>query len=149
MAIKVMLTSNIQNIGNIGTIKEVSKGFARNYLIPKKLAIEINKKNINKVKKNIERIKYDEVRLINIAKELATKLNKLKLFTQIKIGDNNKTFGVITKAKIAHLLHDSGFQIDKHQIILHKDIKEVGEYTINIKLHPKVTAQFNLSVINE
>jgi large subunit ribosomal protein L9 len=149
MTIKVMLKSNIPNLGTIGTIKEVAAGFARNYLLPKKLVVEINKKNISNIKKSIEQTKQHEIKLINIAKKLATKIEQLKLCTQIKIGNNNKTFGLITNSKIANLLYSNGFKIDKHKIILHTNINKVGKYIINVKLHPQVIAKINLLVTNK
>jgi large subunit ribosomal protein L9 len=146
---KVMLTSDVPILGTVGKIKEVAAGFARNYLLPKRLAIEINKKNVKIVNNHIQQLQNHENKLINVAKKLAIKLEQLKLCTQLKIGDNNKTFGAITSTKIANLLHESGFKIDKHKIILYKDIKEIGQYTIDIKLHPQVIAKLSLLVTNK
>ncbi|MDR0890666.1 MAG: 50S ribosomal protein L9 [Endomicrobium sp.] len=147
---KVMLISNIQKVGNIGTIKDVAPGFARNYLFPKKLAVAANKKNLLKFKNYIQHKAKTENKILDDAKIIASKLNNIELCMKIKLGQNHKTFGVITNSKIADvLMKQHKIKIDKHKILLSETINYPGKYNINIKLHPQVVSTLNIVVSDD
>lgn len=145
---KVILNLKLSKIGKIGDIVDVASGFARNYLIPKKLAFEANSKNIsvlNNIKKKKENL---EKKTVNSAKNLATKIEATDFVINLKVGKNNKVFGAITNLDIETMLKEKGFLIKKHDILMRDPIRKCGTYKINIKLHPKIIAEINLLVIS-
>jgi large subunit ribosomal protein L9 len=146
---KVILRSDITNIGRQGEIKEVSAGFARNYLVPKSLAMEANAQNLKIWER--ERVKLEKQReeIINNAKDLAGKLEAAEFSVKVKLGDNGKIFGSVTTANIAKIIENQGFQVSKRDILLADSIKEAGSYEISIRLHPEVAAKIKLSVVSE
>ena len=146
---KVILRSDITNVGRQGEIKEVSAGFARNYLVPKKLAMEATPQNLKIWER--ERVKLEKQReeIISAAKEMASKLEAAEFSVKVKVGENNKVFGSFTNSNIAKILEESGFAVNKRDILLSDSLKELGNYDINIRLHPEVTAKIKLSVISE
>lgn len=146
---KVILRSDITNIGRQGEIKDVSAGFARNYLVPKKLAMEATPQNLKIWER--ERVKLEKQReeIIAAAKELASNLEAAEFSTKVKVGENGKVFGSVTNANIAKIIEDSGFEVNKRDILLSDSIKELGNYEISVRLHPEVTAKIKISVISE
>ncbi len=146
---KVILRSDIVNVGRQGEIKDISDGFARNYLIPKKLVMEADNKNLKIWEK--EKIKLEKQResLIGEKKELAEKIEKISLTITVKVGENGKLFGAVTVSDIAEAFEEKGFKINKHDILLAESLKEVGAYTVNVRLHPEVTAEAKVWVVEE
>lgn len=146
---KVILRSDITNVGRQGEIKEVSAGFARNYLVPQNLAMEANARNMKIWER--ERVKLEKQReeIINRAKETAAKMESAEFGVKVKVGENGKVFGSVTSASIAKLFEEQGFEVNKRDILLSDGIKELGEYEIGIRLHPEVIAKIKLSVSSE
>jgi large subunit ribosomal protein L9 len=146
---KVILKSDIPNVGRQGEVKEVSAGFARNYLIPQGLVAEANTLNFKLWEREIGRLEKHREEIINSAKEIASKMETSEFVAKVKIGENGKIFGLITTTKLAKIFGDSGFKVNKHDILLLDNIKGIGDHEINIRLHPEVIAKIKLSVINE
>ncbi|MDR2192162.1 MAG: 50S ribosomal protein L9 [Endomicrobium sp.] len=146
---KVILRSDITNVGRQGEIKEVSEGFARNYLVPKNLVMEASAQNLKIWER--ERVKLEKQRegIINRAKELAANLEASEFSIKVKLGDNGKIFGSVTAANIAKIIEKQGFEIGKRDILLSDSIKEIGNYEISVRLHPEVTAKIKLAVVSE
>ena len=146
---KVILRSDITNVGRQGEIKDVSAGFARNYLVPKKLAMEATPQNLKIWER--ERVKLEKQReeIVSAAKEIAVKLEASEFSTKVKVGENGKVFGSVTTANLSQLLADNGFEVNKRDILLSDTIKELGNYEINVRLHPEVTAKIKIAVISE
>ncbi len=147
---KVILKENMDNLGYTGDVVEVSKGYARNYLFPRGLAIEHTSGNL----KSIEHLKKKEWekrnREILEAKELADKLNKLEIVFMVKVGKDGKLFGSITNKDIAQYLIDNHqIEIDRKKIEQNEIIKRTGDYQANIRLHREVNAQINVKIIPE
>ncbi|MCX7957198.1 MAG: 50S ribosomal protein L9 [Endomicrobia bacterium] len=132
---KVILIQNIEKLGQFGEIKNVSDGYARNYLIPRKMAILYNEKNIKYIeslKKDIELKKKREIDFIN---EIKDKLEKNSITISISVGKDNKVYGSITKEDISKAIEQNlGVKVDKHKIKLDHSIKEVGIFSIDIQL---------------
>ena len=146
---KVILRSDITNVGRQGEIKEVSPGFARNYLVPQNLAMEANAQNLKIWERERVKLEKQREKIINDAKELAVKLEAAEFSVKVKLGDNGKIFGSVTTANIAKIVAEQGFEVSKRDILLSDSIKEIGNYEINIRLHPEVTAKIKLAVISE
>lgn len=144
---KVTLTEDVKKLGKKGEIVDVSDGYARNYVIPKKLGVEANNKNMNdlKLKKaNEEKIAKEQLEAAQaFAKELETK----EVTVSIKSGEGGKTFGSVSSKEIAEAAKaQCGMEIDKKKIQMPEAIKSLGVYEIAVKLHPKVTGKLKVKV---
>jgi large subunit ribosomal protein L9 len=146
---KVILKSDIRDVGRQGEIKEVSAGFARNYLIPQNLVMEANNLNLKIWEREKGRLEKHREEIINSAKEIASKMETSKFVAKVKIGENGKIFGLITTATLAKIFENNGFEVNKRNILLLDDIKRIGSYEINVRLHPEVIAKIKLFVIDE
>ena len=146
---KVILRADITNIGRQGKIKDVAAGFARNFLLPKKLAMEATPQNMKIWER--EKVKLEKQRDEVIANALTIKENieKISFSTKVKVGENGKIFGSITTNHLAKLFAQEGFTINKHDILLPAPVKEVGKQSINIRLHPEVLAKVEVDIIEE
>jgi large subunit ribosomal protein L9 len=146
---KVILKSDICDVGRQGEIKEVSAGFARNYLIPQSLVVEVNNLNLKIWERERRRLEKHREEIINSAKEIASKMEASKFIAKVKIGENGKIFGLITTANLAKIFENSGFKVNKRNILLLNSIKRIGNYEISVRLHPEVIAKIKLFVVNE
>lgn len=146
---KVILKEEVKNMGNMGQIVEVADGYARNYLVPKGLAVEANTKNIKSLEHQKRVIQEKSKKIRNQAQELSNKITAISLVIKAKAGEEGKLFGSVTTMDIAESLKNEGMEIDKKKISLDEPIKRLGSYTVNIKVHSEVTTQVNLQVIEE
>ncbi len=144
---KVILLQDVKSLGKKGDIVEVSKGYARNFILPKKLGVEATGKNINDLK--LQKANQEKIAAENLAaaKELADQLSDKSVVIPMKVGDNGKVFGAVSNKEIAAAAKDQlGLEIDKKKISVDEPIKSLGEHTVKIKLHPKVTGQLKVNV---
>jgi large subunit ribosomal protein L9 len=141
---KIIITQDIERVGKKGEVVNVKDGFARNYLIPRKLAIEATKARLVQIEAiKTELTKRDERHLRKL-QNLAQKLETLSLKAELKMGETG-AFGAITNADIANLLKEAGFEIDRHKIELSSPIKETGIFDVPVNLGA-VTATIKLWV---
>jgi len=143
----IILLQDVKALGKKGEIVKASDGYARNFILPKKLGIEATKQNIYDLntQKAAEVKKLKEI--LEEAQAQAKKLEQLTITVGIKAGEGGKTFGSIsTKEIVAALKEQFGYDIDKKKLILNDPIKHVGSYTVPIKIHPQVTAQMTVKV---
>ncbi len=147
---KLILLKDVRSLGKKGDIVEVSDGYARNMLIPKKLGVEATAANLNSLKlhnKHEEKVAQEN---LEAAKEFCSKLDMQEVTVAIKAGDNGRVFGSVAAQNIADALKDQkGLEVDKRKIQLDAPIRELGEYTVRIKLHPEVSAQLRVNVVAE
>ena len=146
---KVILCTDITNVGKQGEIKDVTAGYARNYLVPRKLVMEATASNLKIWDKRKEKLSKEREKVIDAAKALAAQIEKISLTITVKVGDNGKLFGSVTTAHIAKALEDSGFPVEKHHILLPEPIREAGVSTVGIRLHPEVVANAKVYVVAE
>lgn len=147
---KVILNQDVKSLGKKGDLVNVSDGYARNFLFPKNLAVEANATNINTMNQRNDAEEARKQKLLDEARELAKKIAELTVLIKIKVGNNGKLFGAITSKEISECLEaQHGIQIDKKKILLKDNIKTVGVFDINVKLHTKVTGKFTLKVEQE
>lgn len=143
---EVILKEDVNNLGHRGDVVKVADGYGRNYLLPKKLAMQATAAN----KAVIEQMKASAVR--KSAKEkaeaeaLVSQLNNVALVFERKVGDNDHLFGSVTSADIAAQLEAKGFNIDRRKVQLDEALKQVGEFHIPVKLHREVTAHVSVTV---
>ena len=144
---KVILRTDITNVGRQGEVKDVAAGFARNYLLPKKLVMQATTQNMKVWER--EKIKLEKVReeIITNAKIIAEKIENTEFSIKVKLGENGKIFGSVTAANLAKLFAEKDFNINKHDILLPAPIKEIGKISVNIRLHPEVIAKVNIDVV--
>ena len=144
---KVILMSNVENLGESGDIVSVKPGYARNMLIPMGLALRASKRNIA-VATEQKRVTLAKVKRENQAMDiLAKKLSKVEITIEVKVGEEEKMFGSITNKDIHKALIDKGFELDKNQISINEPIKALGIYHINIKVAKDITSDVKLYVI--
>jgi large subunit ribosomal protein L9 len=147
---KIILLKDVRTLGKKGEIAEVSDGYANNYVIPKKIGIEANAKNVNDLKlKNANAEKVAAQQLAD-AESFAEKLKGTSVELHIKSGKDGKTFGSVSTKEIAEALSKQcGIEIDKKKIVLDEPIKALGSYEAGVKLHQKVTGKFTVKVTEE
>ena len=144
---KVILLEDIKNIGKKGQIINAKDGYARNYLIPKKLAIEATETNIRNLEAEKRRKEEKENELLQEARALEEELMKKTIVIKAKTGEHGKLFGSITTKEISDVLEkEHKITIDKKKFDLEEPIKSVGEYKVRIKLHPQVNAELKVIV---
>lgn len=147
---KVILNQDVKSLGKKGDIVEVSDGYARNFILAKKLGVEANSSNLNdlKLKKaNNEKIAQQQ---LEDAKEFAKVIESKKVVLKIKQGEGGKTFGSVSSKEIAAAAKEQhDLEIDKKKIVLKDPIKSVGVFQVPVKLHPKVTASLQVNVEEE
>ena len=144
---KVILLEDVKTLGKKGAIVEVSDGYARNAILPKKLGVEATPKNLNDLKlQNQHADKVAQEKYEN-ALELARKLEEVKVVVNLKKGENGKLFGSVSSKEIsAALKEQTGIEIDKKKMHLAEAMKNLGTYDVAVKLHPKVTAKLSVKV---
>lgn len=147
---KVILLDNIKGVGKKDEIINASDGYARNYLFPKKLAVEATKENLGKLESKNEANKFKKQNEKNDAIEIANKLKELVLTIKVKAGENGKIFGGVTSKEISENLKEQyKIEIDKKKIEVKETIKNIGRFTINIKLYEGVNAKLTVNIIAE
>ena len=143
---EVILKEDVNNLGHRGDVVKVAEGYGRNFLLPKKLAIEANAGN----RAVIEQMKQSAVRKSAKEKEsaeiLVAQLNQVELVFTRKVGENDHLFGSVTSSEIAHEIEAKGFTIDRRKISLEEPLKQLGEFHIPVKLHREVTAHVKVTV---
>ncbi len=147
---KVILLENIPKLGKKYDIKNVSDGYALNFLIPKKLAVAATPQKIKEIEnlKKQEELKNQKMQLL--FKELAEKIKNTTLNFRLKTDKSGKTFGSVTKEDIAKQLEKmTGIKIEEKQIILDEHIKKVGDYLIKIKFSPEIETELKIQVLSE
>ncbi len=147
---KIILIEDVKSLGKKGQIVEVSDGYARNFVLPKKLGLEATGKNINDLKlqkANEEKIALEQ---LNAAEDFAAEMEKKEVIVTIKSGEGGKTFGSISSKEIAEAAKSQcGMEIDKKKIQMPEAIKSLGVYEVSIKLHPKVAGKLKVRVQEE
>ena len=146
---KVILLEDVDKLGPLGKEVVVKDGFARNYLLPKKLAVEATAGALKLLeKKKKEREKLNK-KLKEEAESLAGKLKNLSPTVSMEAGEGDKLFGSVTSEMIADVLKTEGMDIDRKKIVLGEPIKALGVYNIEIKLHPEVKAEVRIWVVKK
>jgi large subunit ribosomal protein L9 len=146
---EIILREHVEHLGRRGDIVKVAAGYARNYLLPRKLALAVNegnKRQIDRERKNAESRELEEK---TQAQAFATRLEELDVAIPRRVGEHNALYGSVTTADIASALAAKGFEIDRRKIVLADPLKAIGQVTVPIKIHRDVTAQVKVSVVPE
>ncbi len=146
---QVILKEDVKDLGRIGDIVVVKDGYARNFLIPRGLAVEANPKNIKALEHQKKMIAEAEKKIRLSAEDLKSKISEKTIVIKAKAGEDNKLFGSVTAMDISEALKKEGIDIDKKKIVIDEPIKRLGDYVVTVKIHPDVVAQLNVQVIAE
>ena len=146
---KVILISDVDSVGSVGDVKEVKTGMARNFLIPRKLAVEASDANLRAWEKRIEAAKLRRTEILENAKALGERLGEIELSIRARSGEGDRLFGSVTSQNISDALAEKGFEIERRNIGLEGTIKALGTYKVAVKLHPEVTERITVNVVEE
>lgn len=145
---EIVLLEDVKALGKKGQIVKVNEGYARNFILPKKLGVEANSRNLNDLKlqkANRERLAAEQ---LAAAKELAAQIEKSPITLSIKAGDNGKAFGSVSGKEIGKAVNDQlGLEIDKKKLVLPEPLKTFGTHEVPVKIHKDVTARLSVKVI--
>lgn len=146
---EVILREDIEKLGSRGQLVKVAPGFARNYLLPKRLAVAATESNKKIVEQERQAALRREAKEAGEAQELAKLLSAVVITIAQKAGENDQLFGSVTSSDIAARLEDQKFHIDRKKIVLHDPIKQLGEHAVTIKLHREVSVDIKVNVVKE
>ena len=146
---EVILREDISNLGARGQVVKVAAGYARNFLIPKKLAVTATGSNKKIVEQERQSHLRKEAKLQSEAQDLAKLVNGVSVTIKQKSGENDQLFGSVTSKDVADALAAKGFTIDRRKIQLDEPIKQLGEFKVPVKLHKDVTAEVTVLVVKE
>ncbi|MDZ4799826.1 MAG: 50S ribosomal protein L9 [Bryobacteraceae bacterium] len=146
---EIILREDIEKLGHRGDVVKVAPGFARNFLIPRKLAVLANDSNRKIVAQERDAWLRKEAKLKNESEDLAKMLSAVTLTISQRAGEDGHLFGSVTSKDVAELLEKQGYQIDRKKVVLEEHIRQTGEYKIPVRLHREVTAEVTLNVVAE
>jgi len=143
---KVLLKEDVDNLGAIGSVVDVARGYGRNYLIPRNLAVEANPNNVKQFEhqKKMVLVKAEKIKIA--AGEYADKISEISITIEARAGEGDKLFGSVTTMDIAEALSEKGVEVDKRKIVLEEPIKRLGTYDVTVKVRQDVTAAVKVEV---
>ena len=144
---KLILSQNVENLGRIGDIVKVKNGYARNFLIPRGLGAVANDGNQAALNHQIRLLDKKKAIILGEAKKVASNIEKISVTVTKQVGEDEKIFGSVTTAELEELLAAEGVKVSKKDIKLSEEIKKVGVYSAEVKVHPEVTAKFKIWVV--
>lgn len=146
---KIILKEDFESLGKVGEVVEVKAGFARNFLIPKQVALQATPQNLRVIEQEKARNKIKLSKDKRDAQLLAEQLKEVSLTANVQVGEEDKIFGAVTSQNISELLSSKGFEIDKRKIQLEDPLKALGVFEVPIKLHTEVEAKIKVWVVKE
>lgn len=149
MATEVILMADVEGLGKEGDVVRVADGYARNFLLPKKLAAPVTAATQRRIEKNRKLRAEEDAKRLEGSRELAARIEKLSCNVPVKTGDEGKMFGAVTAAHIADILKAQGIELDRHQIELAEPLRELGVFSIPVRVHPEVQATLKVWIVEE
>jgi large subunit ribosomal protein L9 len=146
---EVILREHIDNLGRRGDVVKVAAGYARNYLLPRKLALAVTENNRRQIERERKVAEVREMEEKSQAEALAQRLAQLELEIARRVGENDALYGSVTSADVAQALEARGFPIDKRKIHMPDPLKSIGEFSVPVRIHREVTAQVRVKVVPE
>lgn len=144
---RVILTHDVPSLGTIGEIVNVRNGYARNFLLPRSLATVANESNKAALDHQLRILEKKRQATLTAAKQLGHAIEKTSVTVTKQVGEDEKIFGSVTTGELEALLHAEGLKVSKKDITLLEDVKKVGVYQAQVKLHSEVTAKFKVWVV--
>jgi len=149
MTKELILMSDVEGLGLEGEVVKVSEGYARNFLLPKKLAVAVTQAALKKLEKNKLEREARHKKELESAQALAAAIEKASCTIAVKVGESDKLFGSVGAHDIAAALKQQGIELDKRKILLNDPIRELGVYPVKIKLHAQVETFLKVWVVGE
>jgi large subunit ribosomal protein L9 len=146
---EVILREHVDNLGRRGDVVKVASGYARNYLLPRKLALAVNEGNKRQIERERKNAEVRELEEKTQAEAYAARLAEAEISIARRVGEHDALYGSVTSSDIAAALAAKGFEIDKRKITLADPIKALGEVVLPVKVHRDVTAQVKVNVVAE
>jgi large subunit ribosomal protein L9 len=146
---EVILREHVDHLGRRGDVVKVANGYARNYLLPRKLALAVTDSNKRQIERERKIFDVREAEEQQQAEALAARLSQVEIEIARRVGEHNTLYGSVTSADIAHALEAKGFVVDKRKIGLVEPLKAIGEVSVPLKIHREVTAQLKVKVVPE
>jgi len=147
--LRIILREDLKNVGKCGEVVEVKAGYARNYLIPRNLAISATKGNLKAIEQVVQQKTQRDNKSRRKDERLKAEIEKISVTAEVAVGEEDKVFGSVTTQNITDLLKVRGFEINRHKIELKEPLKALGVYTIPIKISPEVEANLKLWVVKK
>ena len=147
MSIEVILKETVEHLGRRGEIVKVASGYARNYLLPRKLALAVTDENKRQVDRERAKAEVREAEERTAAQAFATRLESVEISIPRRVGENETLFGSVTSADIADALAERSLPIDRRKIQLVEPLKTLGDHVVPVKLHREVTAQVTVKIV--
>jgi large subunit ribosomal protein L9 len=144
---KVILRADVDNLGRLGDIVAVRPGYGRNYLLPQGLASMANPGNLKVFEQERRKLQAMNDAIKAEAAALASKIAAAKVVIEVRVGDGDKLYGSVTSSQIATILEEQGVVLDRRKIQLEDGIRALGEYVLDVKLHPEVVGKLTVNVI--
>jgi large subunit ribosomal protein L9 len=146
---EVILLDSVPKLGTRGQTVKVKPGFARNYLFPRKLALPATDGNKRVFQENERHLIRRDIEAAGAARTRAAKLGELRVSITVQVGEEDKMYGSVTALDIVRRLAEQGHEIDRREVMLDEPIKQLGEYTIDLRLHREVSTPVRVSVVKE
>jgi large subunit ribosomal protein L9 len=146
---EVILREHIDNLGRRGDVVKVAEGYARNYLLPRKLALAVTEANKRQIERERQAAEARELEEKTQAEAFAQRLTQAEIEIPRRVGENDTLYGSVTSADIAQALQGKGFDIEKRKIQLPEPLKALGESTVAVRIHREVIAQLRVKVVAE
>ena len=146
---EVILREHVDNLGRRGDVVKVAPGYARNFLLPRKLALPLNAGNKRLIERERKLADVRELEERQQAEAVATRLSQIELVLSRRVGDTEQLYGSVTTADLAEALAAKGLEIDRKRIHLDEPLKALGEFTVPVKLHREVTAPLKVHVTKQ
>lgn len=146
---EVILREHVDNLGRRGDVVKVAAGYARNYLLPRKLALPVTESSRRQIEREREKAEARDAEEKAAAETIAQRLAAVEISIARRVGENQTMYGSVTSADIAQALAAKGFEVEKRRIHLPEAIKTIGEHTVPVKVHREVTADVKVKVVAE
>ena len=146
---EVILREHVDNLGRRGDVVKVAAGYARNYLLPRKLALPVTEASRRQIERERDKAEARDAEERSGAEAMAQRIAALDISIARRVGENQTMYGSVTSADIAQALAAKGFEVEKRKIALPDAIKSIGEHTVSVKIHRDVTAEVKVKVVAE
>jgi large subunit ribosomal protein L9 len=146
---EVILREHVDNLGHRGEIVKVAEGYARNFLLPRKLALPVTEANKKQIERERVKAEARDAAERQDAEAVAQRVGAVEITIARRVGENDTLYGSVTAADITEALAKHGVQVDRRKVQLHEPVKQLGEFTVPVKIHRDVTAQVKLRVVKE
>jgi len=147
MSIEVILREHIEHLGRRGEVVKVADGYARNYLLPRKLALPVTEASRRQIERERERAEAREAEDKSVAEALGVRITAAELVMARRVGENDVLYGSVTTSDLAEALEARGFEVDRRRIQLAEPLKTLGDHRVPVRLHREVTADITVKIV--